>query len=102
MGKFKFALEMGKKLFPNASKKIQKLVQDEYDSARTHMSASSAASYAKASIRDKYKTDFSGKPKVDKKNTGGLSGGVSSGPPPKKGPNSHGIQIKGFKFSGIK
>jgi hypothetical protein len=102
MGKLKFSLEMGKKLFPNASKKIQKLVQDEYDSAKIHMSANSAASYAKASIRDKYKTDFSGIPKVDKKNLGGLSGGVSSGPPPKKGPNSNGIQIKGFKFSGIK
>jgi len=102
MGKFKFALDIGKKLFPNAPKKIQKLAKEEYDSAKINMSGASAESYARAAIRDKYKTDFSGIPKVDKKNLGGLSGGVSSGPPPKKGPNSHGIQIKGFKFSGIK
>ena len=102
MGKVKLILDIGKKLFPNASKKIQNLAKKEYDDARITMSPSSAESYARASIRDTYKTDFSGIPKVDKKNLGGLSGGVSSGPPPKKGPNSHGIQIKGFKFSGIK
>lgn len=98
-GKFKLAYNIGKKLFPNASKKIQNAAKDEYDSARITMSEESAKQYARASVRDKFKTDFSGIPKIDKKN---LGGGVSSGPPPKKGPNSHGIQIKGFKFSGIK
>ena len=97
MGKVKLILDIGKKLFPNASKKIQNLAKKEYDDARITMSPSSAESYARASIRDTYKTDFSGNP--IKKN---LGGGISSGPPPKKGPNSHGIQIKGFKFSGIK
>lgn len=97
MGKLKVAWDIGKKLFPNATKKMQNLAKKEYDEARIHMSPSSAESYARASIRDKYKTDFSGNP--IKKN---LGGGISSGPPPKKGPNSNGIQIKGFKFSGIK
>lgn len=102
MGRFKIAAEIGKRLFPNATKKIQDFAKDQFDSAKIHMTARSAEDYARASTRDKFKLDFSGRPKVDKKNTGGLSGGVSSGPPPKKGPNSHGIQIKGFKFSGIK
>lgn len=58
---------------------------------------------------------------IKKMNRGGLSGGVKSGPPPKRGPNpqglkkggmtcphrpdgirGHGAAIKGFKFTGVK
>jgi len=61
---------------------------------------------------------------IKKKSMGGLSGGVKSGPPPKKGPapqglknggcpyresnnknkypGHNGIQIKGFKFTGVR
>lgn len=122
MGRFKLALDIGKKLFPNASKKIQNYVKEEFNSARIHMSSRSAEEYAKASTRDKFKLDFSGKPKdIKSKN---LGGGISSGPPPKRGPNpqglshggcphrqpskkniypgNNGIQIKGHKFSGVR
>lgn len=122
---YKLGKEFGKRNFSQSEKKVQDYATQEYNSARIHMSEDSATEYAKNSTRDKFNLDFGGKPKVDSKN---LGGGVSSGPPPKRGPNpqvppvklSHGgcphrqpskkniipghnaIQIRGKKFIGVR
>jgi hypothetical protein len=122
---YKLSKEFGKRNFSQSEKKVQDYATQEYTSARVHMSEPSASEYAKNSTREKFNLDFGGKPKVDSKN---LGGGVSSGPPPKRGPNPqvppvklstggcpyrqsskkniypghNGIQLKGQKFRGVR
>lgn len=107
--------DLGKRYLPNASKAEQQAFKEKVSDLQVDMSHDSAVSLA---LKDFQKI----KPKG--KNTGGLSGGVKSGPPPKKGPNPqglknggcpyrtsnnknkypghNGIQIKGHKFSGVR
>ena len=107
--------DLGKKYLPNASKAEQEAFKAKVSDYQVDMSHDSAVSLALKETRDL---------KVKGKNMGGLSGGVKSGPPPKKGPNPQGlknggcpyresnnknkypghnaIQIKGYKFTGVR
>jgi len=105
--------DIGKKYLPNATKAEQKAFKEKVSDLQVDMSHESAVSLALKEARD-----------IKKKSMGGLSGGVKSGPPPKKGPapqglknggcpyresnnknkypGHNGIQIKGFKFTGVR
>ena len=105
--------DVGKRYLPNASKAEQEAFKTKVKDYEVDMSHDSAVSLALSEARS-----------IKKKSMGGLSGGVKSGPPPKKGPNPqglknggcpyresnnknkypghNGIQIKGFKFTGVR
>jgi|TARA_R100000458_G_scaffold49522_1_gene49153 hypothetical protein len=81
MGRVKAAWELGKwswnvakKAFPGRSKKVHQYFDDQYSSARTHMSEESAFQYAKSTTREKFKELQFKKPK------GKLLGGLLRGP----------------------
>jgi len=106
----KKVFDVAEKAFPGEIKAVKDFFKKTYDSSRVHMSEDSAFEYSKKATRE-----FKQK---------GLSGGVSEGPPPKKGPNpqglskggcpyrqpskkniypgNNGIQLKGQKFRGVR
>ena len=55
-----------KKLYPG-NKKAQATYTDEYNSAKTHMTHTSADSYARAVVRDKFKDKLYPLPKFKSK-----------------------------------
>jgi|AACY02.8.fsa_nt_gi hypothetical protein len=95
------AIRNGAKLFPGATKVIQKAAGKMLDQLSGTMSSSSAEELVKKTIRKQFK-----ELQIPKKSLGGLTTTV----PPKKGPNSQvppvklkggGCAIRGTKFKGV-